>query len=525
MNAITCPVFAGARRHPQAAALVTPQRTWSYRELDAAIAGTAVQLRQTGLRRGDKLAVHLPNDWRYPVVLFALLRLGALAVLTNLRLPPATLAAQLRTAGARRILAGGKLKLPGIRQLNLDLGELGFRSRAGVLPDGAGVAGLENPAHENRSLACAASVGGAFQPRELSKHNAAAQKSSQIQLNTPAVVLFTSASSGAAKAVVLTFGNLYYNALGSHRNISLRRGDRWLLSLPLYHVSGLGVLFRAWLAGAAVVIPASGDALESASHVSLVPTQLRRLLETPTGTQWLRGLKAVLVGGAATEPSLLAAARAAGIRVLPTYGMTELASQVCTLPPDAPRSKWFTAGRVLPFRELKVDAAGEINVRGRTRFFGYLVQGRLQRLAPECWFGTGDLGTVDADGYLTVHGRKDSMFISGGENIQPAEIEQALLALPGVVAAVVVPQADPEFGARPVAFVRHAQPVSGKKLRAQLLKKLPAYKVPVEFLPWPKDVPPGLKLSRPFFAAQLVKLGANRPTSRRLARGNTTPKR
>jgi O-succinylbenzoic acid--CoA ligase len=511
MNAITCPIFAGAQRHPQAAALVTPQRTWSYRELDAAIANAATQFRRTGLRRGEKLAVHLPNDWRYPVVLFALLRLGVFTILTNLRLPPAAIAAQLRTAGVRRILAAGKLKLPGIQQLDLDLGGWGFQSREGVLRAGAGLAGLESPAHQITGLGWSSSVGGAFQPRDMSKFHYTSPRRVQIPLNEPAVVLFTSASSGAAKAVVLTFGNLYCNALGSNRNIVLRRGDRWQLSLPLYHVSGLGVLLRAWLAGAAVVIPASDDALEPATHVSLVPTQLRRLLAAPQGVPWLQGLKAVLVGGAATDARLLATARSAGIRVLPTYGMTELASQVCTLPPDALRSKWFTSGRVLPFREMKLANSGEIMVRGRTRFFGYLVHGRLQRLAPACWFGTGDLGAVDADGYLTVLGRKDDMFISGGENIQPAEIEQVLLALPGVAAAVVVPRADPEFGARPVAFVRLARRVSEEKLRGLLRRNLPAYKVPVEFLPWPEAVPMTLKINRPFFAAQLLKLDAQRP--------------
>ncbi|MCX7008985.1 MAG: o-succinylbenzoate--CoA ligase, partial [Kiritimatiellaeota bacterium] len=137
------------------------------------------------------------------------------------------------------------------------------------------------------------------------------------------------------------------------------------------------------------------------------------------------------------------------------------------------------------------------------RFLGYLVRGKVQRLPVARWFATGDLGALDADGYLTVHGRKDNMFISGGENIQPEEIEQALLALPGVAAAVVLPRADKEFGARPVAFVQCARKISGEKLRAALRGKLPAYKVPVEFLPWPKAMPAGLKISRPFFTARL----------------------
>ncbi len=459
MKTVLCPVAAGARRWPLAEALITPQRTWTYRELDDAVALTVEQLRSRGVKRGELIAVHLPNGWRYPVVLFALLRLGACAVLTNLRLPPAAVAKQLRDAGVRRAIVAAGSKLTGIHRISVDDITAPSRIAAG---------GAKN-----------------------------------ISLNAPAVVLFTSASTGAAKAVALSFGNLHANARGSNRNIRLRRGDRWQLALPLYHVSGLGVLLRAWLAGAAVVIGPRDDALENATHISLVPTQLRRLLTQPRSAQQLRRMKAILLGGAAADARLIAKARAAGIRVLTTYGMTEMASQVCTLPPTAPSGKWFTSGRVLPQRELKLSSAGEILVRGPCRFLGYLVRGRLQRLPPKRWFATGDLGALDRAGYLTVLGRKDNLFISGGENIQPEEIEQALLALPGISAAVIVPRADAEFGARPVAFVGSARKIPAEKLRASLQKKLPAYKVPVEFLPWPKDVPAGLKLSRPFFAACL----------------------
>ena len=461
MSALICPIFSGAQRHPHDAALITPQRTWSYCELDAAIATVAAKFREIGLRRGAILAVHLPNDGHHPVVLFALLRMGVCAVLTNLRLPPKAVAAQLCAAGVRSAIVAENIKLPGIRQLDVE--------------------------------------------EILAPCKVTFRAAPKISLTAPAVVLFTSASTGAAKAVVLSFGNLYCNALGSNRNIFLRRDDRWQLSLPLYHVSGLGVLLRAWLAGAAVIIPANDDALEQATHVSLVPTQLRRLMKSRRGVNSLRRMRVVLVGGAAADARLLAAARAVGIRALPTYGMTEMASQVCTLPPGAPRGKWFTSGRVLPLRKLKLSADGEILVRGRCRFLGYLLRVRLQRLPPARWFATGDLGTLDDDGYLTVLGRKDNMFFSGGENIQPEEIEQALLAQPGVAAAVVVPRDDPEFGARPVAFVHCARKVSEKKLRAALRGILPAYKVPVEFIPWPKDAPAGLKISRPFFVACLAR--------------------
>jgi O-succinylbenzoic acid--CoA ligase len=418
------------------------------------------------------LAVYLPNDWRHAILLPALLRLGVRIVETNLRLPPPAVAAQLHAMHISRAVVTGNPNLPGLRLL--------------TLPD-------------------------IFAPARP-----APSRHPTISLHAPAVLLFTSASTGAAKAAVLSFGNLYYNAVGSNRNIALRRGDRWQLSLPLYHVSGLGVLLRAWLAGAAVAIPELDESPTQAiarlrtTHVSLVPTQLRRMLRSRPGRAQLRQLRAVLVGGAAIDPHLLKTAYAAGIRVLPTYGMTEMASQVCTLSPYAPADKRFTSGRTLPFREVKIAADGEILVRGQARFLGYLVRGRLQRLPPTSWFATGDIGALDAQGYLTVHGRKDNQFISGGENIQPEEIEHMLLTMPGITAAVVVPRPDPEFGARPVALLRSARRVSRKNLCAMLRRRLPAYKVPVDFLPWPKQAPAALKISRPFFTAQAVKLCAAR---------------
>lgn len=467
MNTVPCPIFSGALRHPQAVALVTAGRQWTYRQLDATVAEIAGQLARLGLRRGDTLALHLPNDWQHAVLLPALLRLGVRIVETNLRLPPAAVAAQLHAIHLSRVVVTGQPKLPCVRLLTL-----------------RDIFAPARPAPSRRR---------------------------KISLHAPAVLLFTSASTGAAKAAVLSFGNLYYSAVGSNRNIALRRGDRWQLSLPLYHVSGLGVLLRAWLAGAAVTMPEPGESPAKAiaclktTHVSLVPTQLRRMLRNRPGRAQLRRLQAVLVGGAAIDPHLLQAAYAAGIRVLPTYGMTEMASQVCTLSPHAPADKRFTSGRTLPFRMVKVAADGEILVRGQARFLGYLVRGRLQRLPPARWFATGDIGTLDAQGYLTVHGRKDNQFISGGENIQPEEIEHALLALPGITAAVVVPRPDPEFGARPVALLRGTRRISKQRLCAMLRRRLPAYKVPVDFLPWPKKAPVTLKISRPFFTAQAVK--------------------
>jgi O-succinylbenzoic acid--CoA ligase len=324
----------------------------------------------------------------------------------------------------------------------------------------------------------------------------------------PATIVFTSGSTGAPKAALHSFENHWASAAGANRNLPLRPGDRWLLSLPLWHVGGLAVIFRCLQGGAAAVIAGEGEPLADAvlslgvTHLSLVATQLRRLLGDPRGREALRSLKAVLLGGGPLPAPLIEAAAALGARIVATYGSTETASQAaatrCGDPPEALR----TAGRALPFREIAVDAGGEILARGRTLFLGYLDGGNLSRAHDERgWFHTGDLGRIDEAGRLLVEGRRDNMFIAGGENIHPEEIERALADFPGVLDALVVPVPDAEFGARPAAFLRT---LSGElpdpvEIGAFLRRSLPGFKVPVRYLPWPR-LEEGMKPDRWAFA-------------------------
>ena len=317
--------------------------------------------------------------------------------------------------------------------------------------------------------------------------------------NVWAAMLFTSGSTGAPKAVVLSLGNLFYNALGTNRALALGFDDRWLLSLPLFHVGGLGIVVRTLLAGASVVIPhvrgdvESGLRTEGLTHLSLVPTQLYRLLRDGQNVEKLSALKRILVGGEALSPGLLHEIREKRLPVYATYGCTEMASHVVSYPVST--SNAATTPITLPYAELKLAVDGEIRVRGRTRFLGYWTQKGLQRPFDENgWFATGDLGRWQ-EGRLAVYGRKDAMFISGGENVHPQTIEHVLLNHPGIERAVVVPVDDVEFGARPVAFIdslSHAPAVWDAELR----KHLAGFQVPDVFLPWPKHATDALKPDR-----------------------------
>jgi O-succinylbenzoic acid--CoA ligase len=167
----------------------------------------------------------------------------------------------------------------------------------------------------------------------------------------------------------------------------------------------------------------------------------------------------------------------------------------------------------LPHRGVGISDDEEIRVRGKTLFAGYVKGETLDRpLDADGWFHTGDLGALDESGYLRVRGRKDNLFVSGGENIQPEEVEAVLSGLEGVEEAVVVPVPDAEFGSRPVAFVQTAGGVTEPEtLERELGQVLPRFKIPVAFHGWPEEVGPGgMKADRRFLRTLARRLHSGR---------------
>lgn len=314
-----------------------------------------------------------------------------------------------------------------------------------------------------------------------------------------ATIVFTSGSTAAPKGVQHSLAAHLHSAEGANENIPLRAGHRWLISLPLYHVGGIAILFRCRAAGAQAVLRDKSLSLrqqilrDGITHVSMVPTQLRRLLDEGPRPD---SLETVLLGGDVLPRPLVARALAAGLPMHTTYGMTESASQVCTTPPGADMEDLETAGYVLRHRELRIED-GHIEIRGPVRFLGYLGQPRLPE---EVWHRTGDLGDLDKAGRLHVLGRADNMFISGGENIHPEEIERAILRLPEVRRVVVVAMDDAEFGQVPVAYVETEEGVFDPAPHEKFLRELlPGFSFPKTWSPWPSSIRDGMKLSRDEF--------------------------
>lgn len=276
------------------------------------------------------------------------------------------------------------------------------------------------------------------------------------------VLLHTSGTTGRPRPVVLTPENLLASARATNEALRLGVGDSWLAPLPLSHVAGLMVLVRCAVAGATAVLgPAS---LTRATHVSLVPTQLKRLLDA--GVDGRPGT--VVLGGAAAERALLERAAAAGVPVRVAYGLTQTSAQVTLSEPG----DLDTAGRPLPGARIEIAPDGEVVVRGP------MVAGGEVR--------TGDLGELDAEGRLRLSGRRDDLIVTGGENVMPAEIEAVLLCHPAVADAAVVGRPDPEWGSAVTALVVPADGTAPdpQELREHCRGSLAGFKIPkrIEFV-------------------------------------------
>lgn len=432
----------------------------------------AGKLHENGLRAGDTLAIAAPNSVQSVLLTMALLRSGIVCAPMNHRFPEARLLAGLQALRPELVVTDettAMLKRSPFRTERLaNLVDLKNSTPQEALP-------FSVPLHKNR----------------------------------PVTVIHTSASSGNPKAALHSFANHWYSALGAARNMPLGTGDCMLLSLPLFHIGGYAILFRALVSGCAMALPEPLEPLEKSlerfpvTHLSLVPTQLHRLFGEPTACQSLRELKAVLLGGSATPVPLLEQSVRQKIPVYLTYGSTEMSSQIATTRGPVTTAEEACAV-VLPFREVRIGEENEILVRGACLFQGYVHEKRL--LLPidsDGWFHTGDTGRLDHNGKLLVQGRKDNMFISAGENLHPEEIEQVLVSIEGVLEAVVVPSPDSEYGWRPVAFIRTETRDTPRDcdISGELLKTVGKLKTPVRYTrvsEW-KKLPGSQKIDRKWY--------------------------
>jgi O-succinylbenzoic acid--CoA ligase len=455
-----------AAARPGGVALQTSHGCLSYAELLACASAGAAELAARGAAPGQRVAIALPPGLAFAQALHACLLLGAVAVPVDLRL---------LGAERERIAAGAVVR---VEEPLSTVG--GGRNATGSARSGGDRAGAgANPAAAERYLGA--------------RHDLAAT----------AVVIHTSGTTSAPKPIELTYGNFLWSALGSAVALGLDPRERWLCALPLAHVGGLSILLRCAIYATTAVVherfdtDAVLDALreQGITLVSVVATTLQRLLDA--GLERPPSLRCALTGGGPVPPALVSRARAAGVPVSLTYGLTEACSQVTTSPVcagagqsegrgglgvDGVTSPSGNAGPPLFCTRLRIANAspgaqrepddGEIMVAGPTVAPG--------SLGPDGWLHTGDLGAIDEHGRLHVTGRKADTIVSGGENVAPAEVEAVLEAHPDVLEAAVLGRADERWGEAVTAIVvtRRGAVLEGETLRAHCARGLAPHKVP-----------------------------------------------
>jgi O-succinylbenzoic acid--CoA ligase len=452
---------------PALAALRCGDVQLSFAELDRVVRRATAWLRVRGVRAGDRVGLLLPNGVELVALVHAAQRCGAVLVPLNTRLTARELAFQLRDSSPRLLVHG----------------------------DGA----LADVARD----ACGGAVEPVPVPTPLGDGEPGADgPPSQVDLGDTAAIAYTSGTSGVPKGAELSHGAFLWSAVGAAFAQGVVPGDRWLACLPLFHVGGLAILYRGALAGAAVTLHERFEPMrvtEELEHggitlVSLVANMLERVLDARGDRPAPTGLRCVLLGGGPAPRELVARARRLGFPIATTYGLTETASQVATLPLALARTDGDAVGRALFANELRIlspdgvalspGEPGEIAVRGPTVMKGYLCRpAETAEALRGGWLHTGDVGTLDEQGFLRVLDRRSDLIVSGGENVYPAEVEAALREHPAVGDAGVAGEPDPRFGRRVAAWVvlRPAARASGPELDAFCRARIAGYKVPRAF--------------------------------------------
>jgi fatty-acyl-CoA synthase len=451
-----------------------------YARLAERVRDLAERLRAAGYGPGDRIATVSGNTIDHVVAFFACAKAGVAFIPLSWRLVSTELAEVMARAEPQLLLIEEEYAGPAADAQ---------RRLPAVIPQAAlGVAGVETHAPERAER---------FGPRPDPR---------PVRDDDIALVIFTSGSEGTPKGVILSHANCFWNNLALAGAIGLRADDVVLSALPQFHVAAWNVQpLLAWWTGATVVLERSFQPdrvlqLISERRVTAlmgVPTQYRLLADDPGfATADLTSLRIAQVGGAPADDALQAVWRERGVELLAGYGLTEAAPNVLSVAAgDAERARG-TVGVPYPHVDVCIadpdtglpmgeGTVGELWVRGPSVFAGYLddPQATSRAFAGE-WLRTGDLARRGDDGRYRIVDRIKDIYISGGENVAPAEVERALNAHPAVRAAVAVGVPDRVWGERGVAFVEIASGAScgEDELLAHARERLASFKVPVRII-------------------------------------------
>jgi len=461
-------------------ALIAGDRNVSYAELTERADKLANALRLRGVRRSDRVAYLGENDPSFVETFFACGLLGAIFVPLNTRLAAPELKFQLEDSGARVLISASELE-----------------SLAAAAVTGAAV---------NRRIVVDADP--EVEATGVEEYDTVLTQSpsnfidESITLSDPAMILYTSGTTGFPKGALLTHGNITWNCLNTLVDVDLNRNDVALMISPLFHAASLDMgLLPMLLKGGTVVLEARFDpgralTLIQAHKVTTlngVPTTFQMLCEHPAwaGTD-ISSLEKLTCGGSAIPTRVIEAYQARDIGFTSCYGMTEASPGVTMLPVERSREKIGSAGLAHFFTDMRIadplgaaiapGEVGEIQISGPNVISQYWNRAQETRdsYAEGGWFRSGDMGYTDSEGFLFVSDRLKDMIISGGENIYPAEVEAAILELDTVASVAVIGVPDEKWGEVPKAIItlHPGSTLTQEELRSHLEGKLARYKIP-----------------------------------------------
>jgi long-chain acyl-CoA synthetase len=490
-----------ARRRPDRPAVVFGDTRLTYGALNAWANQIANGLAASGCRRGHHIALLCPNCPYFPAAYFGILKTGATVVPLNVLLKPREIAYHLRDSDAKALLCfEGTLELPMAEAAKAAVAVAPSCERLLVLPREGSTAFAHDP--DAATLAQLT----ANQPPTFDTFPAAPDDT--------AVILYTSGTTGQPKGAELTHLNMVMNAMASAELCESSHDEdgehRTAVTLPLFHATAQTVQMNAYLhlGGALVLLPRFEPASlvaammkERVTHWIGVPTMYWSLLQyardNKIDVSSLAGtLKLVNSGGAPMPVELMKEfQRTFGVRIVEGYGLSETSPVACFNHLDKP-SKPGTVGQPLfsvdvacvDDNDLPVEAGqtGEVVIRGHNVMKGYYKNPEATAEAMRNgWFHTGDIGTIDADGYLSIVDRKKDMILRGGFNVYPRELEEVLLTHPAISLAAVVGVPDERLGEEVKAFIvkKSSAQLTEDELRAWCKEQFAAYKYPrlIEF--------------------------------------------
>jgi acyl-CoA synthetase (AMP-forming)/AMP-acid ligase II len=483
-------IRSNAQRDPDGLAIIDGARRLTFAEFDSCMVNAVQAMMDFGVKPGDRIAVWAPNSLEWLIAAMGVLGAGAILLPINNRLRGAEIANMLRRSSATALFT--------VDRFLGDRYPLMLREAA---PD------LAIPIID---LSCSDEPG-MFNWRSMLERGAqnisrdlAADRIASISQDAVSDILYTSGTTGQPKGVVTTHGHTLHCVDEYIEILGLNSSDSLLLIPPLGLMFGLKYIFLLAVSVRAtlVILPVFNPdvtmemiATHGITYLAGPPTLLQDVLDSPNRTRYdLSSLRRILLAGTYIQPSLVLQIRDEGLadNVFVGYGLSEAAAVAMTRSDDEDGTAGTTVGRAMPGvkirianpddKEVAIGEAGEILVNSPWLMNGYFDDPQQTEAAftQGGWLRTGDIGSLDARGYLTILGRKKDMYIAGGFNVYPAEVETCLMQHGMVSRVAVVPMPDARLGEVGVAFVvpKQGSIVDSKALLRWAKTSLANYKVP-----------------------------------------------